>query len=45
VQPAGTLEQFFTAVSQLQGHPTAAEMQRLHQAHGMKVMGLPLALK
>jgi quercetin dioxygenase-like cupin family protein len=45
VQPAGTLEQFFSAVSHLQGHPTAAETQQLHQAHGMKVVGPPLALK
>lgn len=45
VQPAGTLEQFFSAVSQLKGPPTAAEMQQLHQAHGMKVVGPPLALK
>jgi quercetin 2,3-dioxygenase len=45
VQPAGTLEQFFLAVSQLKDRPTEAEMQRLHQAHGMKVVGPPLALK
>jgi quercetin 2,3-dioxygenase len=45
VQPAGTLEQFFAAVSQLKGRPTAAEIQALHQAHGMKVMGPSLALK
>ncbi len=45
VQPAGTLEQFFSAVSQLKGRPTEEEVQRLHQAHGMKVVGPPLTLK
>lgn len=44
VQPAGTLEQFFSAVSQLQGPPTVV-VQQLHRAHGMEVVGPPLALK
>lgn len=43
VQPAGTLEQFFQAVSHLPGPPTAAQMHALHLAHGMQVVGPPLS--
>lgn len=45
VQPSGTMEEFFSEFNQFKGPPTEAEIQKIHQAHGMKVLGPPLALK
>ena len=45
VQPAGTLEAFFAEMNQLKGPPTKEEIQRIHQKHGMTVLGPPLAMK
>lgn len=44
LQPAGQMEEFFKAMSQLQGPPDPAEAQRIHEAHGMKIVGPPLSL-
>lgn len=45
VQPAGTMEEFFAELSQLKGPPTEAQVQKIHQAHGMTVLGPPLSPK
>lgn len=44
VQPAGTMEEFFQQMSKLKGPPLPEEAQKIHMAHGMKVMGPPLTL-
>jgi quercetin 2,3-dioxygenase len=44
VQPAGTMEEFFRKMSALKKRPTPEEAQKIHIAHGMKVVGPPLML-
>jgi quercetin dioxygenase-like cupin family protein len=44
LQPAGKMEEFFTLMNTLKVPPSAKEMNRIHQAHGMKVVGPPLQL-
>jgi quercetin 2,3-dioxygenase len=44
VQPAGTMEEFFRKMSALTRPPTPEEAQKIHKAHGMKVVGPPLTL-
>lgn len=43
-QPAGTLEDFFQELNDLKKPPTEEEAQKIHLAHGMKVIGPPLSL-
>lgn len=43
-QPAGTMEEFFRELNALTKPPTDEEIQNIHMAHGMKVMGPPLIL-
>ncbi|MBC7921012.1 MAG: cupin domain-containing protein [Ferruginibacter sp.] len=45
VQPAGTMEEFFSRMNQLKGPPTAEEIQKIHLEHGMKVLGPPLSIR
>ncbi len=45
VQPAGKLEEFFLELNELKGPPSEELIQKIHQAHGMKVLGPPLSLK
>lgn len=45
VQPAGQLEEFFLALTELKGPPTEELLQKMHKEHGMTVLGPPLALK
>lgn len=42
VQPAGSLEQFFTENAAMRKPPTLEEAERSFAAHGMKVVGPPL---
>lgn len=44
LQPAGKMEEFFLLMNSLKERPSEAEMQRIHAAHGMKVVGPPLEL-
>lgn len=44
VQPAGQLEDLFLTLSALREPPTEELLQKLHQEHGMTVLGPPLAL-
>nr|MCU0335277.1 cupin [Chitinophagaceae bacterium] len=44
LQPAGQMEEFFKAMDKLQGPPDPAEAQRIHEAHGMKIVGPPITL-
>jgi quercetin dioxygenase-like cupin family protein len=44
VQPSGTMEEFFREMSALSKPPTPKLAQKIHLAHGMKVMGPPLSL-
>jgi mannose-6-phosphate isomerase-like protein (cupin superfamily) len=44
VQPAGSLEAFFRAACEMPKPPTPEEADRSFAAHGMKVVGPPLAL-
>lgn len=44
VQPSGTMEEFFRKLGAFTGPPTPDEAQKLHMAHGMKIMGPPLLL-
>lgn len=41
--PAGRMEDFFATLSRLHGPPTPEEAQTLFAAHGMRVVGPPLA--
>ena len=43
VQPAGTMEEFFSELNRLKGPPTEAEVQQIHVKHGMKVLGPPIS--
>ena len=44
VQPAGSLEEFFLKSCSMTQPPTAEEADKLFAAHGMKVVGPPLAI-
>lgn len=44
LQPAGKMEEFFSLMNSLKERPSKEEMDRIHAAHGMKVMGPPLTL-
>jgi len=44
VQPAGSLEEFFMKSCTMTKPPTPEEAEKLFAAHGMKVVGPPLAL-
>jgi quercetin dioxygenase-like cupin family protein len=44
LQPAGKMEEFFSLMNTLKQKPTAAEMDKIHDAHDMKVVGPPLIL-
>lgn len=44
VQPAGSLEEFFMKSCAITGLPTPQEAEQLFAAHGMKVVGPPLAV-
>jgi len=43
-QPAGTMEAFFREQGILTGEPSAEEAQRMSRAHGMELLGPPLAI-
>lgn len=45
LQPAGKMEEFFAMMSNFKEKPSAEEMDKIHAAHGMKVVGPPLSLK
>lgn len=45
VQPAGKLEEFFLKLNELKGPPTEELIRKIHQSHGMTVVGPPLELK
>jgi quercetin dioxygenase-like cupin family protein len=44
LQPAGKMEEFFSVMNAMTTRPTEAEMNKIHAAHGMKVVGPPLSL-
>lgn len=44
LQPAGKMEEFFTLMNSLTERPSQEEMDRIHAAHDMKVVGTPLTL-
>lgn len=44
LQPAGKMEEFFLYMNNLKAMPGKEEMDRIHAAHGMKVVGPPLSL-
>lgn len=44
LQPAGKMEEFFTLMNSLKERPSPEEMERIHAAHHMKVVGPPLTL-
>ncbi|WP_400190496.1 cupin domain-containing protein [Hymenobacter sp. B81] len=44
LQPAGQFEAFLRTMQNLKQVPTAEELQRIHLAHGMRVLGPPLQL-
>jgi quercetin 2,3-dioxygenase len=44
LQPAGKMEEFFKKMNSLKGIPTQEEIQKIHLAHDIKVMGPPLTL-
>ncbi len=44
LQPAGKMEEFFSLMNSLKERPSQEEMDRIHQEHGMKVVGPPLSL-
>ena len=44
VQPAGLMEEFFRKMNTYAKLPTPEEAQKIHVAHGMKIMGPPLTL-
>lgn len=43
-QPAGKMEEFFTAVAALQTEPTAAQMAKLFADNEMEIVGPPLKI-
>ena len=44
LQPAGKMEEFFSLMNNMKTKPTPEEMDAIHKAHGMKVVGPPLSL-
>ena len=44
VQPAGTLEEFFSELNDLKKPPTEDEIKKIHKKHGMKLLGPGLTL-
>ena len=44
VQPSGSIEEFFRKMNALTTPPTEEEAQKLHMAHGIKILGPPLSL-
>lgn len=44
IQPAGSLEEFFMKSCRMTQPPTLQEAEKLFAAHGMKVVGPPLAI-
>ncbi len=44
LQPAGSFEEFLTNLQSLTAPPTEEELQKIHLAHEMKVLGPPLTL-
>ncbi|MEI6265246.1 MAG: cupin domain-containing protein [Sphingobacteriia bacterium] len=44
LQPAGKMEEFFSYMNNLKERPSDEEMNKIHAAHGMKVVGPPLSL-
>lgn len=44
LQPAGKMEEFFVHMNSLKERPSQEEMDRIHAAHQMKVVGPPLTL-
>lgn len=44
LQPAGKMEEFFSLMNSLKERPSKEEMDNIHTAHGMKVLGPPLSL-
>ncbi len=44
LQPAGKMEEFFSYMNKLKAPPSPEEMDRIHAAHEMKVVGPPLEL-
>ncbi len=44
LQPAGTMEEFFKQMNSLIGIPTKEVVEKIHEEHGMKVIGPPLSL-
>jgi quercetin dioxygenase-like cupin family protein len=44
LQPAGKMEEFFSLMNNLKQRPTPEEMDKIHEAHQMKVVGPPLTL-
>lgn len=45
VQPAGKMEEFFLKMNELKGPPTKEQAEKMHEAHGMTVLGPGLTLK
>lgn len=45
VQPAGKMEEFFLKMNELKGPPTQEQAEKIHEAHGMSVIGPGLSLK
>ena len=43
-QPAGLMDSFLTALSELGNQPTPEAFQRLSATHGMRVVGPPLSV-
>jgi quercetin dioxygenase-like cupin family protein len=44
-RPAGEMEDFFDAMSQLEGAASGEELQQLFRSHGMEVTGPPLEVE
>jgi quercetin dioxygenase-like cupin family protein len=44
LQPAGKMEEFFSLMNTMKERPSDQEIDRIHKAHGMKVVGPPLTL-
>jgi quercetin dioxygenase-like cupin family protein len=44
VQPAGKMEEFFRTMNNLTHPPTQEEIDKIHKAHDLKVVGPPLSL-
>lgn len=44
LQPAGKMEEFFAVMNAWKERPSQKQLDQLHEAHGMKVVGPPLIL-